>query len=380
MVQEYEIEEKGEQIVIRGYMANVASQCPLWDARCMEKDVEDYNNAYYSRMNPIQALRQEMEWWLDFVSVTEENLELGEIGFEYLYQMIKKDLVDCDSKILTVQQIQAESQYLMIENDHCVVVNGDESDYIAGGLPVYLMSCAATETIQKWVRAEWVDDEEEMIAILADILKTPHQMDMRVLQMEIANVREQIDAYMSQKKDEWDAMERKYIAPTQEKRQDFITSLMEEVQGDWLEAELHLYPMMSCSQREAMSRYKKDWEVYVQGKKPKRNIIKPKLRNPFYGTMEDGVKHIIVRELKKAARTDKPIINVCNILIALREHKRIRPDLKAEALRIWVMEKTKLPLDNRAHAKHFSECLLHPSQRSKEAARVWWNHFVDVTE
>lgn len=275
--------------MIHGFIAYLLSLEQQWDPRCSQADMQDYHLSNYTRMNPRDALLQELSWWIE----AEQNPDLHclpqrtallEEGVQYLHwraQELIKPYVDID-KLNTDMEIFVDmDRYLYkVDDTLCLFENGEIrfDQILLRGLPAKLLTYAACTTIEQQLSSPYISDSLEWVDSMIGWIQSIPQIMLQNLKFDIPDVYALYDAYLSDSKATWDANNRRFYSLNQPRKRGFLRQLLDESRQEIAFALQCLEPYLTPTQWQAYSRYLHDWEQYIidhsqtRDKQPKADL------------------------------------------------------------------------------------------------------------
>ena len=275
--------------MLHGFIAYLLSLEQQWDPRCSLADMQDYHQSQYARMNPKDALLQELCWWME----AEEHLclhnlphrvELLEEGTQYLHWRVQewlKPQADID-KLNTDMEIYIDmDRYLYKVGDAlCLFENGEIrfDQILLRGLPAKLLTYAACTTIEQQLSSPYIIDAYEWVDTMIGWIQSTPQIMLHNLKFDIPDVYALYDTYLADTKSFWDANNRRFYSLNQPRQRGFMGQLLENTREDIALAIQCLKPYLTPTQLQAYSRYLHDWEQYIidrnqtQDKQPKTDL------------------------------------------------------------------------------------------------------------
>ena len=260
--------------MLHGFIAYLLSLEQQWDPRCSQADMQDYHQANYARMNPMDALQQELSWWMeaeddDALQGLPHRVELLEEGVEYLrwrVQELVRPQADID-KLNTDMEIHIDmDRYLYKVGDALCLFENEEIRFdqiLLRGLPAKLLTYAACTTIEQQLSHPDIMDAYEWVDTMFGWIQSTPQIMLRNLKFDIPDVYALYDTYLADTKAVWDANNRRFYALNQPRQRGFMGQLLEDSREDIALAIQSLEPYLTPTQLQAYSRYLHDWEQYI---------------------------------------------------------------------------------------------------------------------
>ena len=259
---------------IHGFVAYLLAQEEQWDPRCSLADMHDYHLANYARMNPMDALVQELCWWIEaeehpMLYSLPHRAELLDEGVRYLHwrvQEVVKPQTDID-KLNTNMEIFIDMEHYLYKVDDalCLFENG-EIQYeriLLHGLPAKLLTYAACTTIEQQLSCSYIIDTYEWVDTMIGWVQSTPQIMLHNLKFNIPDVYALYDTYLSDAKAVWDANNRRFYSLNQPRQRGFMGQLLKESREEIALAIQCLEPYLMPTQLQAYSRYLHDWEQYI---------------------------------------------------------------------------------------------------------------------
>ena len=236
--------------------------------------MQDYHQSQYARMNPMDALLQELVWWMEAAEHPSlhnfpHRIELLEEGAQYLHwrvQELVKPQGDID-KLNTDMEIFVDMDcYLYkVDNMLCLFENGEirHDQILLRGLPAKLLTYAACSTIEKQLSSPYIHDAYEWVDTMIGWIQSTPQIALHNLKFDIPDVYALYDTYLSDAKAVWDADNRRFYQQNHPRQRGFLKLLLEESREEIAFALQCLEPYLNPTQLLAYSRYLHDWEQYI---------------------------------------------------------------------------------------------------------------------
>ena len=261
-------------MAIHGFIAYLLAQEEQWDPRCSQADMQEYHQAQYARMNPMDALMQELCWWIEAeehpaLHSSPHRSALLEEGVEYLQWRVH-ELVQPQADIDKLNTNMAiyidQDRYLYKMDNTLALFENDKIQYeqiLLGGLPAKLLTYAACTTIEQQLSIPYFTDAYEWVDTMIGWIQPTPQIALRNLRFNLPDVYALYDTYLSDRKATWDADNRRFYSPNQTRQRSFIKQLLEESREEMASAIQSLKPYLTPTQLQAYSRYLRDWEQYI---------------------------------------------------------------------------------------------------------------------
>lgn len=300
-----------DDIVISGFIAFLLNQGDAWDIRCVKSDMNDYHQQYYARMDAKEALVQELFCWVDFA--LDERLEclpshedLAKAGIAYLYsqwQQIWQPLTD-EQKLSTAMAIYLDEQnYLYKVEDSLMLFRSSQPDYkvLIHGFPAQLLTFAACTTVESMIACQQVDDMVQWADMMLGWLRPEPAIMIDQIKMDIPDVYRLYEAYVSNKKAQWDAANRRRYVVDQPKVRYFMKTLLQQTREECTEAMDTLSQYLLPKQQEALARYMDECLSYITDHtSTRRKARSDKMEQYFYDDITSYRKQSALRIIKQA--------------------------------------------------------------------------------
>ena len=259
---------------INGFIAYLLSLEQQWDPRCSQADMQDYHQANYARMNPMDALLQELIWWMEAeehpsLHSLPHRIAMLEEGVQYLHwrvQELVEPHADIDKLNTNMQILIDLDRYLYKEDDTlCLFENGEirYEQILLQGLPAKLLTYAACTTIEQQLSSPYIIDAYQWVDTMIGWIQPTPQIMLNNLKFDIPDVYALYDTYLADAKAVWDADNRRYYQQNQPRQRGFLKQLLQESREEIAFAIECLGPYLTPTQLHAYSKYLQGWELYI---------------------------------------------------------------------------------------------------------------------
>lgn len=329
-----------QSVLIHGFIAFLLEQGDEWDYRCVEADIRDYHQQQYARMNGIEALKQEIDWWVDAYQTKALHAHpkkeyLLSAGVFYLYDCARQLLTpDTDTEKLTTTMsvLLDEDKYLYKHKDTFVIFTyTNQSDFttLINGFPAQLLTYAACTTIDSMLEKSDIDDPLKWVAMMQDWLQSPSAIRMGHISFDIPNVYALYASYLEEEKRKWEASCQKHYHTITPQLRSFIASLRQRCQEESELAIQILSPYMSDKQQKAYSRYLSECQQYLADHSQTRSKGRSySLASYWCPDTPEYIQQAAIRKLKDAVKQEQPAAALALVVKQLQQEGKIIRELR----------------------------------------------------
>lgn len=329
-----------QSVLMYGFIAFLLKQGDEWDYRCVEADIRDYHQQQYARMNGIEALKQEIDWWVDAYQTEALHAQpkkeyLLSAGVFYLYDCARQLLTpDTDTEKLTTTMsvLLDEDKYLYKHKDTFVIFTyTNQSDFttLINGFPAQLLTYAACTTIDSILEKSDIDDPLKWVAMMQDWLQSPSAIRMNHISFDIPNVYALYASYLEEEKRKWEASCQKHYQTNTPQLRSFMASLRQRCQEESELAIRILSPYMSDKQLKAYGRYLTECQQYLADHSQTRSKGRSySLASYWCPDTPDYIQQAAIRKLKTALRQAHPAAALALTVKQLQRDDILKKDLR----------------------------------------------------
>lgn len=355
-----------EDVTFLGFIAYLLHMGEAWDVRCLQADIQDYHAQQYTRVHPTIALRQELEWWCDFVedaSLCHLPLceELGQAGLHYLRWCVNQQILPLSDseKLNTEMTIRIDEHHVLIKFGADLGIydrRTEEPPLVIHGFPAQLLTYAACTTMDAYIRQTYIDDPWAWVDCMIGWLQSPSCIWLRHIRFDIPDVYLLYDSFLSDAKTQWDANNRRCYHAGKPQQRYFMTQLYEQLQAESQEAIRNLADYLSAKQHAQFVRYLSECQLYIHDRiKTKRKERSDELCQYYNISVVGRSRHFVTRHLHEAAtHPTSPAAELAKVVKKMIAQKVLIADIRPHTHFIAVINKafgTKINHDS--FSKHF---------------------------
>ena len=352
-------------VTICGFIASLLLQGDQWDIRQLEADIRDYHHQQYERIHPIIALRQELQWWYDFVD--DELLydfplrdELANAGLIYLHAQAKQHLTplsDAD-KLATEMEIYIDDTHYFYKLDDALALfeqgSGAAPTMLLKGFPAQLLTYAACTTMDTYIRQDYIADPVTWVDNMIGWLQSPAAITVQHLQFDLPDVYSLYESYVVDARARREAENRKRYESGEPQKRYFMTHLLQQTQEDCQEAQQALSAILNPMQYAALLRYMAQVQQYIRDHTQTKRKVRSDKLSQYYTISSKYPHHMITRRLHEAAmHPTEPAAALAKVVKQLQAKKRLG-DIRPHSHFIAVVNKTfATSIKQDSFSKHF---------------------------
>ena len=352
-------------VTICGFIASLLMQGDQWDIRQLEADICDYHRQQYERIHPIIALRQELQWWYDFVD--DELLydfplrdELANAGLIYLHAQANQHITplsDAD-KLATEMEIYIDDTHYFYKLDDALALfeqgSGAAPTLLLKGFPAQLLTYAACTTMDTYIRQDYIADPVTWVDNMIGWLQSPAAITVQHLQFDLPDVYSLYESYVADARARREAENRRRYESGEPQKRYFMTHLLQQTQEDCQEAQQALSAILNPTQYAALLRYMAQVQQYIRDHTQTKRKVRSDKLSQYYTISSNYPHHMITRRLHEAAmHPTEPAAALAKVVKLLQAKKRLG-DIRPHSHFISVVNKTfGTSIKQDSFSKHF---------------------------
>lgn len=306
------------EITIRGFIAYLLGQGENWDIACVEADIKEYYALQYARMDAIEALRREVNYWwecyhderLHEINEWERFLEEGATylicqASEVLIPISDADKLTCDMAIYL-----DKDSHLYKLNDVLCFINKDADgtdEKIIFGFAAQLLTYAACSCVESVLSNPIGRDPLYLITLISNWLDSPSSIYLNDVDFALPNVYALYESFVAEEREKWESENKKRYRSGEPQTRYFMPNLYKRVRAEAEEAIELLTPYLSDKQLVAYKRYLAECQQYIQDHTQTRKKARSEsLDQYFRKDIADYRKRMAIRLLKQAVSQKNP--------------------------------------------------------------------------
>lgn len=356
-----------DEITIRGFIASLLLQGDAWDIRCLKVDMYDYHQQQYTRMDPTIALRQELQWWIDFMDAEAlkqiPNRELlSEAGITYLSWRVHEQLMplnDSDKLTCRMAIFLDQNHYFYKQEESLTLFSLEHEptfDLLMHGFPAQLLTYAACTTVDSFLREPSISNPYLWVEIILGWLQPTPSIFLHNINFAIPDVYALYQAYLADAHQQWLADNRRRLQAGEPQTRYFMTRLLQQTKLESDEAILFASNYFNSQQQTAFAHYLSECQQYIiQNTTSKRQVRSEQLNQFYEPEALRYPRHMATRRLHEAANDPiNPAAALAKMVKHLQNKKILKLDIRPHTHFIAVINKTfGTSIKHDSFSKHF---------------------------